>query len=49
VGRCFSRFAEGPLVLTGEEVVSAHYHLLATGIDSIMDWKQPAANAHPLR
>ncbi len=45
VGRWFSRLAGGPLVLTGEEIVSAHYHLLAIGIDSTVDWRQPAASA----
>jgi hypothetical protein len=45
VGRWFSRLAGGPLVLTGEEVVSAHYHLLAIGIESTVDWRQTAASA----
>jgi len=44
-GRWFSQMAGGPLVLTGEEIVSAHYHLLAIGIDSTIDWRQPAARA----
>jgi hypothetical protein len=45
VGRWFSRWAGGPLVLTGEEIVSAHYHLLAIGIESTIDWRQTAASA----
>jgi hypothetical protein len=45
VGRSFSRFWGGPLVITGEEIVSAHYHLLAVGIDSTIDWRQTAASA----
>jgi hypothetical protein len=45
VGRRFSRQAGGPLVLTGEEIVSSHYHLLAIGIDSTIDWRQTAAHA----
>jgi predicted metal-dependent phosphoesterase TrpH len=45
VGRWFARRAGGPLVLTGEEIVSAHYHLLAIGIESTIDWRQPAASA----
>jgi hypothetical protein len=45
VGAWFSRRAGGPLVLAGEEIVSAHYHLLAIGIDSTIDWRQPAASA----
>jgi hypothetical protein len=45
VGRWFARLAGGPLVLTGEEIVSAHYHLLAIGIDSTIDWRQTAADA----
>ncbi|HXM45415.1 MAG TPA: PHP-associated domain-containing protein [Bryobacteraceae bacterium] len=44
-GRAFARMAGGPLVLTGEEIVSARYHLLAVGIDSTIDWRQPAARA----
>ncbi|MGC9949941.1 MAG: PHP-associated domain-containing protein [Bryobacteraceae bacterium] len=45
VGRWFSRMAGGPLVITGEEIVSAHYHLLAIGIDSTVDWRQTAKSA----
>ena len=45
VARWFSRLTGGPLVLTGEEIVSAHYHLLALGIDSTIDWRQTAASA----
>jgi|HubBroStandDraft_1064217.scaffolds.fasta_scaffold00297_11 hypothetical protein len=45
VGRWFSRRWGGPLVLTGEEIVSAHYHLLAIGIDSTIDWRQTAVSA----
>ena len=45
VGRWFSRREGGPLVLTGEEIVSEHYHLLAIGIDSTIDWRQTAVRA----
>jgi hypothetical protein len=45
VGRWFARLVGGPLVFTGEEIVSAHYHLLAIGIDSTIDWRQTAADA----
>jgi predicted metal-dependent phosphoesterase TrpH len=45
VGRWLSRMTGGPLVLTGEEIVSAHYHLLAIGIDSTIDWRQSATSA----
>jgi hypothetical protein len=45
VGRWFAGLAGGPLVLTGEEIVSAHYHLLAIGVDSTIDWRQPAERA----
>jgi hypothetical protein len=45
VGRWFSRLAGGPLAIAGEEIVSAHYHLLAIGIDSTIDWRQTAASA----
>ena len=42
---CPGALAGGPLILTGEEIVSAHYHLLAIGIDSTIDWRQSAASA----
>lgn len=45
VGVWFSALAGGPTVLTGEEVVSPHYHLLGIGIDQTVDWRQNAAGA----
>jgi hypothetical protein len=39
--------ADGPLVLVGEEIVgpAPHYHLLAVGIRSTIDWRNSAADA----
>jgi predicted metal-dependent phosphoesterase TrpH len=45
VGRWFSHWWGGPLVITGEEIVSSRYHLLAIGIHSTIDWKQTAESA----
>ena len=45
VGRWFSRLVGGPVVLTGEEIVSPRYHLLAIGIQDTIGWRQPVASA----
>jgi hypothetical protein len=39
--------ADGPLVIVGEEIVgpAPHYHLLAVGIRSTVDWRKSAADA----
>jgi len=38
-------WSEGPLVIAGEEVTSAEYHLIAVGIHSRVSSDQPAARA----
>jgi hypothetical protein len=37
--------ADRPIVLAGEEIVSARYHLLAVGIQRTIGWNQTAASA----
>jgi hypothetical protein len=39
--------ADGPLVIVGEEIVGSapHYHLLAVGVRSTVDWRKSAADA----
>jgi predicted metal-dependent phosphoesterase TrpH len=44
-GRWYSRVAGGPIVIAGEEIVSARYHLLAIGIQRTIGWNQTAASA----
>jgi hypothetical protein len=44
-GHWYSGIAGGPIVLTGEEIVSAGYHLLAVGIQRTVSWNQTAASA----
>jgi hypothetical protein len=45
LGRWLARWTGGATVLVGEEVQSAHYHLIAVGIHRAVSWKQPAAAA----
>lgn len=45
LGRWFSRRIDGPLVIVGEEIASARYHLLAAGIANTVSERQPAARA----
>jgi hypothetical protein len=45
VGQWFSRFTGGPIVIVGEEIHSTRYHVLAVGITSTIEWRQPAASA----
>jgi len=45
LGRWLARWTGGATVLVGEEVQSAHYHLIAVGIHRTVSWKQPAASA----
>jgi hypothetical protein len=44
-GRWYARAAGGPIVIAGEEIVSARYHLLAVGIQRTIGWNQTAASA----
>jgi predicted metal-dependent phosphoesterase TrpH len=45
LGRWLARWTGGATVLVGEEVQSAHYHLIAVGIHRSVAWRQPAAAA----
>ncbi len=45
VGRWFSRWSGGPMVLIGEEIHSIGYHVLAIGIRNSIAWRQPASSA----
>jgi hypothetical protein len=45
VGHWFSRIANGPTVLVGEEIVAPSYHLLGIGIENTISWRQTAASA----
>jgi predicted metal-dependent phosphoesterase TrpH len=42
-GRWFSQRIGGPTVLVGEEIITAQHHVIAVGIDRVVDWRQPAA------
>jgi hypothetical protein len=37
VARWFSRFAGGPTVLTGQEIIAPDHHVIAVGTDSVID------------
>ena len=37
----FSKLVDGPIVLTGQEVTSKKQHIIALGINSVIDWDQP--------
>jgi hypothetical protein len=43
VATWFAKQIDGPVVFTGEEIVSPHYHMLAVGIDQTVSWRQSAA------
>jgi hypothetical protein len=45
IGRWSSRLLGGPLVLVGEEITAPGHHLVAVGIETTVDWRQPAARA----
>jgi predicted metal-dependent phosphoesterase TrpH len=46
VGRLFSRAVGGPTVLVGEEILAEpHYHLIAVGLSTYVDFRQRAADA----
>jgi hypothetical protein len=44
-GHWYAGIAKGPIVIAGEEIVSARYHLLAVGIQRAIGWNQPAGSA----
>ena len=43
IGRWFAAWAGGPVVLVGEEITAPRAHIIAVGITSTVDWRQPAA------
>jgi predicted metal-dependent phosphoesterase TrpH len=43
VGRWFSRVVGGPTVLTGEEIIAPGHHVVAVGIDHVVDWHADVA------
>lgn len=40
VARWFSRLTGGPTVLIGEEIITPEHHVIAVGIDHIVEWRQ---------
>jgi predicted metal-dependent phosphoesterase TrpH len=42
-GRWFAQRFGGPTVLVGEEIITAQHHIVAVGIEHVVDWRQPAA------
>jgi hypothetical protein len=45
VGRWFARLAGSPLVLTGEEIITPSYDMIAVGIEHSVDWRGTAAES----
>lgn len=45
IARRLARALEGPTVLVGEEITAPGYHIIAVGIESKVDWRQPATQA----
>ena len=40
-GRWFAERIGGPIVLTGQEIVTHWHHVIAVGIDRVVDWRLP--------
>lgn len=47
LGHWMARYFDTPMVLVGEEIVGprGHYHMVAVGIHSTIDWRKSAADA----
>ena len=47
LGHWLARATDGPMVLVGEEIMGTggHYHMIAAGIHSTIDWRRSAADA----
>jgi predicted metal-dependent phosphoesterase TrpH len=45
LGRKYAQWTGAPLVISGEEIVSPQYHLLAIGIQRTVSWREPVASA----
>jgi hypothetical protein len=43
IGRWFARLGSRPMVLTGEEIITPSYDLVAVGIEQSIDWRGTAA------
>ena len=44
VARWFSRRVGGPIVLVGQEILAPHHHVIAVGIDRVVDWRLDVAD-----
>src|SRR5262245_10362983 len=44
VARWFSRRTGGPTILVGQEIVAPHHHVIAVGIDRVVDWRLDVAD-----
>jgi hypothetical protein len=42
LSRLLGSYDEGPIILPGQEVTSAHFHMIAAGIATLVDWRLPA-------
>jgi hypothetical protein len=45
IGRWAARRSSGPMIIAGEEITGTNFHLIAVGIDSAVNWRQPARDA----
>ena len=45
IGRWAAPRSSGPMILVGEEITGRDFHLIAVGIESAVDWDQPARAA----
>jgi hypothetical protein len=43
VARWFAGLVGGPTVLTGQEIIAPDHHVIAVGIDRVVDWRQSVA------
>jgi len=44
VARWFSRRIGGPTILVGQEIVAPYHHVIAVGIDRVVDWRLDVAD-----
>jgi PHP-associated len=44
LGRWFSRHIGGPTVFVGQEILAPHHHVIAVGIDRLVDWRLSVAD-----
>jgi hypothetical protein len=43
VGRWFSAIIDGPTVLTGQEILAPGHHVIAVGVEHVVDWRLDVA------